>query len=401
MSRIWKVLIADDEPIIREGIHMAVDWASLDMEVAAEAEDGEEALELAVQHQVDIMLVDLNMPIMDGISLMKHIRAELPACKLIIITGHDEFQYAKEAIRLNVDEYLLKPANPRQLHKVLDGARRDLEAASRARAHLLMASNQIKRNFSLLRERFCLEWIEGRMSEKEIVEQLEFLQLPPACPAWIGAVRWSDAALERTLTKEQDRQLYWFAIENIVGEWLEGRRHIIFRDPAGLIAVVLWDDADERLFAEIARSIAKWLKLSVTQSFLAVHNGLEHVPDTYRQAKSEVYKDAQLSPLVRRARLYILTHYTVRGLTLEQVAESLNASPIHLSRTLKSELGVSFSQLLTDIRMKKAVELLNSTDLSILEISERLGYDTQHYFSTVFKKAIGISPNQYRRGELV
>ena len=401
MSRIWKVLIADDEPIIREGIQAAVDWKSMNMEVVAEAEDGEEALELAEQHQVDILLVDLNMPIMDGITLMKHIRHVLPQCRIIIITGHDEFQYAQEAIRLDVDEYLLKPANPQQLRKVLEGVGSSLETEHREREHLVLASRQIKRNYPLLRERFCLEWIEGNTSETEIVDQLEFLQLPTDCPQWIGTIRWSDAALERTLPKEKDRQLYLFAIENIVGEWLEGWRYVLFRDPAGLIAVILWGDISRIVFTNITRSIEQWLKLSVTQAFLPVPGRFEAIPDVYRQVKLEVFKDARLSPLIRRARFFIIEHYMVRGLTLEFVSNSLNVNPIHLSRTLKNELGVTFSQLLTDIRMKKAVELLSSTDMSILDISEQLGYDTQHYFSTVFKKAIGVSPNQYRRGELV
>jgi two-component system response regulator YesN len=401
MSRIWKVLIADDEPIIREGIHMAVDWTSMSMDVVAEAEDGEEALELAEQHQVDIILVDLNMPIMDGITMMKHIRHVLPHCRLIIITGHDEFQYAQEAIRLDVDEYILKPANPLQLRKVLEEVGNSLDAEYREREHLVLASQQIKRNYPLLRERFCLEWINGNTSVTEIIEQLEFLQLPAVCPQWIGTIRWSDSALERTLPKEKDRQLYLFAIENIVGEWLAEWKHIIFRDSAGLIAVIVWGDINRSVFNEITRSIAQWLKLSVTHAFLPVLGGFEAIPDMYRQVKLEVYKDARLSPLIRRARLYIIENYMVRGLTLELVSVSLNANPIHLSRTLKNELGVTFSQLLTDIRMKKAVELLSSTDMSILDISEQLGYDTQHYFSTVFKKAIGVSPNQYRRGELV
>jgi two-component system response regulator YesN len=401
MNNPWKVLIADDEPIIREGVRMAIDWSSLDMEVVAEAEDGEEALELALQHQVNILLVDLNMPIMDGITLMKHIRESLPDARLIIITGHDEFQYAREAIRLNVAEYVLKPANPAQLHQVLEEVRKGLEEEWKQKKHLLLASRQIRRSYPLLSERFCLEWIEGNLSEAEILEQMEFLQLPAGCPSWIGVIRWSDPALERTLIKESDRQLTMFAVENITGEWLQDVRHILFRDTGGLICVILWGACDESIFSSISDSIIQYLKLSVTLSFKPVTGKLEDVPQVYREAKQEVYRDARLSPIVRRAKLYLQEHYADRSLTLEKMAEDLKCNPVYLSRTLKQELGVSFCQLLTDMRMKKAVELLGATDLSILEISEQLGYETQHYFSKVFKKAMGVSPNQYRRGELV
>lgn len=104
----WKVMIADDEGIIREGIRQCVDWDSLGMTVVAEAEDGEEALELAVQHSIHIALVDLNMPIMHGMELMKRLREQLPGCKIIVITGHDEFSYAQESIRLQVNDYILE-----------------------------------------------------------------------------------------------------------------------------------------------------------------------------------------------------------------------------------------------------------------------------------------------------
>ena len=94
----WKVVIADDEAIIRWGIRDAVDRAALGMEVAGEAEDGEEALELALKLEAEVLLVDLSMPIMNGLTLVKHIREQLPDCRVVIITGHDEFAYAQEAI---------------------------------------------------------------------------------------------------------------------------------------------------------------------------------------------------------------------------------------------------------------------------------------------------------------
>ena len=100
LEPLWKILIADDEYIIREGIRAAVAWAELNMEVVAEAEDGEEALELALKHQVNIILLDLNMPIMNGLTLMEHLREQHPSCRIVIITGHDEFVYAQQAIRV-------------------------------------------------------------------------------------------------------------------------------------------------------------------------------------------------------------------------------------------------------------------------------------------------------------
>ncbi|UUZ80301.1 helix-turn-helix transcriptional regulator [Paenibacillus sp. P26] len=85
-------------------------------------------------------------------------------------------------------------------------------------------------------------------------------------------------------------------------------------------------------------------------------------------------------------------------MTLEQAAERLQVSPVYFGRVFKQELGVSFGQHLTQTRIKRAIQLLTSTDLSILEIAERVGYHSQHYFSTSFRKTTGMSPIQYRKG---
>lgn len=398
MERLWKVLIADDESIIREGIRDAVDWPALKMEVVAEAEDGEEALELALAYHVDLLLVDLNMPIMNGITLMKHIREQLPECRMVIITGHDEFTYAQEAIRLNVDEYILKPANPEQLKHVLERVRRQMEILEKQSEHLKMASKQIAKNIPLLRERFCLEWMEGNLAKEEIVEQLQFLQLPDECPDQLGVIRWPEIYANQPLLKENDRQLFLFAIENIVSELLVSCQKVMFRDHSGLIIVCLWGNLPDAVLTEMEHAIQDYLKIKVNLHFESIDGGLTEVAEVYRHCKAEVLKELQLSPFVTRARQYIRDHFTSREITLESLAQALQVSPVYLGRIIKQELGMSFVNIITQMRVKKAVQLLNSTELSIHEISEIVGYDTQHYFSTAFKKVMGVSPNQYRKG---
>lgn len=134
MSEEWRVLIADDEPWIREGIRDAVSWERYRMEVAAEAENGEEAFELALKHSIDLLIVDLNMPTVNGLTLMKKLRQALPLCRFVIVTGYDQFSYAQEAIRLQVDDYLLKPVEPGQLDKVLQNISSSLAAEKRSSA---------------------------------------------------------------------------------------------------------------------------------------------------------------------------------------------------------------------------------------------------------------------------
>lgn len=398
MRTKYRVLITDDEPIIREGIRDAVDWESLGMEVAGEAEDGEEALEIALRDNIDILLVDMNMPIMNGITLMKRLREERPECRFVIITGHDEFAYAQEAIRLGVKDYILKPVNADHLIEVLRNVRDELDALNVQNEYLKLASEQIQRNIPLLRERFCLEWISGQFEEDEIMEQLQFLDLPAKPPAHFGVVRWPETTANQPLMKENDRQLYLYAIENIVSELVRPVPYILFRDPLGLIAVCLWEELPLEAVTGIERAVQQYLKLTVNVHFEPVTEGVSTIPDVYELCREAVFKEAQLSPLVRRARQLIHDQYAAPELTLESFAASLQVSPVYLSRMLKKELGTSFVTFITQTRIRKAIQLLNSTDLAIHEIAEKVGYDTQHYFSTAFKKVMGVSPNRYRKG---
>lgn len=398
MESLLRVLIADDEPIIREGVRDSVDWTSLGMRVCAEAEDGEEALELALLHRIHIALVDLNMPIMNGITLMKELRQKLPQCRIIIITGHDEFTYAQEAVRLHVDDYILKPADAEQLRQVLTRIRDDLETARKQEEHLQQASKQIEKNFPLMRERFCIEWIEGTMTEDEILEQLQFLQLPAHSPALLGVIRWPELNASMPLRKENDRQLFLFAIENIVSEMLEGYEKVLFRDHAGFIVIIIWGAVPEALISDIQHAVQSYLKITIHVLTQSVEQGLLSVSAVYRQCKSSIYKETVMSPLVRKAQDYIRENYMDTDMSLEAFANLMQVSPVYTSRIIKQELGTSFVSLVTQLRMNKAIQLLNATDLPIHEIAVKVGYDTQHYFSTAFKKTVGVSPIQYRKG---
>ncbi|WP_328803559.1 response regulator transcription factor [Paenibacillus silvestris] len=397
VSPPWKVLIADDESIIREGILSSLNWQQLGLEVVAEAEDGEEALELACQHRVHILLVDLNMPIMNGMSLIKHIREELPNCKIIIITGHDEFAYAQAAIRMNVDDYILKPVNPVQLADVLTKITKQMASSMEKEEHLQMASKQIERNFSLLRERFCLEWMDGILSEGEIREQLAFLKMPGRAPSVLGVIQWSGNSRGKELFSERDRQLYLFAVENIVEELLSPYTMVKFRDHLGMLIVLVWETVPADHIEKIHAAVQTYLKISIATKFLQGIDEVTHVSNTYQQAKTALYKEVHLSPFVRQAKDLIAQGYGNPEITLEMIAHEMKVSPVYLGRIFKQELGIPFVNMLTHTRIKHAIHYLSTTDMSIIEISEKVGYDSQHYFSTAFKKVVGIAPNQYRK----
>lgn len=188
MSECWRVLIADDEPWIREGIRDAVSWERYQMSVSAEAENGEEAFELALKHGIDLLIVDLNMPIVNGIALMKKLRGALPQCRFVIVTGYDQFAYAQEAIRLNVDDYLLKPVDPAHLEQVLKKISVSLAAEKKKLSEQKLAEQHIQQNLGLLKEHVFRSWIENRADEEDVYRQLECLRLPARNPETLGVI---------------------------------------------------------------------------------------------------------------------------------------------------------------------------------------------------------------------
>ena len=125
----YRVLLVDDEEEIREGISRKIDWASLGFELVGEAENGAEALELCEQLRPDVVLTDIKMPFIDGLELCRRLRTQLPAARTVVFSGFDDFEYARQAISMNVSEYILEPINAPELRQVLqklDGYKRQL-----------------------------------------------------------------------------------------------------------------------------------------------------------------------------------------------------------------------------------------------------------------------------------
>ena len=115
----YRVLLADDEEEIRVGISRKIDWPGLGFVLVGEAGNGEEALELAEQLHPDVVLTDIKMPFMDGLELCRHLRQSLPGAQLVVFSGFDDFEYARQAVGMGVSEYILKPINAPELTAVL------------------------------------------------------------------------------------------------------------------------------------------------------------------------------------------------------------------------------------------------------------------------------------------
>jgi len=390
-----RVLIADDEPKIRKGMKNSIDWGSLGMEVAAEAGDGEIALEKALILRPDLLLVDICMPFLNGLELISRLRDALPDSLVIVVTGHDEFAYAQQAVRLNVFDYILKPIVHDQLCDVLRRAGDALATARRKREYLYWADRQLQKNMPFIRERFLNEWMDGCLSDVEIGEQLLFFGLDSSMATGMLLIKVRQAA-----TAERERQLKLIAAQNIAEELLAPYCAIVFRDNKDhIIAIVtlplapVWQTLAETIGTVMEENLA--LHVHVIQSL--VDGGRESIPFAYRALLLEIAREKHWTPMVALCKAYIDTHYASETLSLQDAGSALGVSPAYLSRLMRQELGASFIDYLIRVRIDKAVALLQDPLMKICDVAKMVGYNSQHYFSTAFKKRTGVSPAEYRR----
>jgi len=157
-----KVLLVDDEQIIRKGIRTFIPWENLGCRLAGEASDGEEALALMETVRADIVLTDIRMPGMDGLELAGELGRRYPRCKVIILTGYGDFEYARQAIKYRVTDYLLKPVGEEELTDVLQKTLRALRQEVEERQSNNRLQEMVSDNLGEIRRKILEDLIHGR-----------------------------------------------------------------------------------------------------------------------------------------------------------------------------------------------------------------------------------------------
>ncbi|NLI20950.1 MAG: response regulator [Clostridiales bacterium] len=173
---MYKVFLADDEIVVREGIRSNFPWEQTDFILAGEAPDGEMALSMLQDIKPDILITDIRMPFMDGLELCRAVSATMPWMYIVILSGYDDFAYAREAISLGVKEYLLKPVSGQELLQVLNHIADRIREDKRQQANLRSYRDQLASSGQLLKERLLLDLISGA-PEAEVIERARPLQM--------------------------------------------------------------------------------------------------------------------------------------------------------------------------------------------------------------------------------
>jgi two-component system response regulator YesN len=165
-----KVLLVDDEPIITIGLKKLINWKELELEIVGEARDGEEALILTEELRPDIILTDILMAGMSGIDFIKTMKETEFDSRIIILSGHSEFEYAKEALKHNVFEYLVKPVHPELLKDTLLLARESILAERADKKNRVALEQNVRENMPILQERFICQLLKDETITLDEIE---------------------------------------------------------------------------------------------------------------------------------------------------------------------------------------------------------------------------------------
>lgn len=166
-----KVFLVEDEYVVREGIKNNIDWTKEGFIFSGEAADGEIAYKLIEKSQPDIIITDIKMPFMDGLELSRLVKSELPESKIIILSGHEEFRYAQEAIKIGIDEYILKPISSVELVKVVKRVAQQIMNERIEAEHIKAYRKEMEENEAYRRRRFFEKVIEGSLSTAKVLEK--------------------------------------------------------------------------------------------------------------------------------------------------------------------------------------------------------------------------------------
>lgn len=354
-----KLIIIDDDGLIRRGLSHTIRWEELNIELAGTAADGERGLELIEKTEPHIIIADIRMPIMDGLALTGIVKSRYPEMKIILMTGYDELEFAKEALKMKVFDYLLKPVDNQNL----------LDAVQRAAAewhHDHQLKLKLLEGIPLLKHRFFERLIRGKLSEEELSIQARMLDLNFDYDFYMTVILKADDYAADHSSHRFGREMLKYCIENVAHE-------IITREQAGfvfesiddeIIVLFAWKGPDEHLQSrafdlteEIRASVEQYLKTTVTAGMGFLYGQLASVTKSYSDAKSAL----EIRHIIGKNQV-ISIHDT--GLPLSP--QSVDILDLEKTLTLKVKLGLEkdAEQVLEQIEAK----LLSTRSITLQQV---------------------------------
>ena len=450
-----KIVIADDEKLIRESIRYLLNEIGIADEAIYDVDNGEALLSICEKIPVDLALVDVRMPQMNGLDAIRKCKSIRPEAQYYILSGFDEFKYAQEAVRLGVCDYLLKPVNKSQLEIILDQTiTKQEEKRKQTREHLkylvnemLESSNEVtfptpvksyyvtidifpestfieNRLYGLLAD---MTYVEKSYGDGKLIFLFESASDPAGRSAtiqsFIQSLLTDKTVFElHTFTESRDFRKEMNRIQKISQLRLITGIHCFHNENK---AEADCSEAD-RLLASTAcellrayrernydyyvsccrklQSISEQKDCSpknvsaVTRNLAAIFHrsaGEMDYPVLLSLADSLLVTNNSKSMITSIAIKYMEVHYA-ESLSIDSMASLLSITPSYFSYAFHKEVGKTFIQYLTDLRIQGSKKLIVESSLTISEIAQKVGYYNVSYFIRKFVQETGITPAEYR-----
>lgn len=386
---MYTVLLVDDEHIVLDFLENNIAWQQLGVDTILKASNGQQALELIRAHSVDLLITDIKMPYMDGLTLLKMIRPEYPSIHCILLTAYGEFEYARQALTLGVENYLLKPIQIAELE----------ETVEKALDNLYTSQNN---SDTLFRNNILMRWALGTISEEELSERACLLDINIYLPQYRAlCLKKKDAACSLT------------AYRHALISRLSGHCEVYsFRNTKGVYVMLLGgqqpsadqihDWAQETAkSAGVESAVALALSDGVTDSSMvriAYQNACALLEQPQNDWPDLAHND-NLTPIIRLALEYIHANFS-DNISIKDFCVKTRANMSYLGFLFKKETSVFFNDYLGRYRIRQSILLLKETDLKVGDIAKQVGFSSVSYFIQCFKKQMGISPTQYRAEQI-
>ncbi len=391
-------MVVDDEPKIRRGLCKFIEKSGLPLEICAQANDGNAALQLFLKLKPHIVLLDINMPHMDGLKFLSEVKASGIKTKCIVITGFDDFSFAQASVSLRAFAYLLKPINDAELRENLQLAIDEIEQEQTQTAKSQQAISHIENNHTALWNIFAQKWMNGTLEPEQIQSELFFWGIKWPRPAFLTLIK-ANFKYGNILARHE-QQLLLYGIANITEELLQPYDAVFCSQDekdccAAITAIIPTSEMLNDMCTVIERHLHVHCRIECAEVLSS--NEVSHCMSLL---KSHLEELENASPLLEEMKRYIDSNFHNSDLSLERLASALNVSQPYISRLIKTALQTNFVDYLTAKRMDEAMRLMAQQNLKLALIAKKVGYANQHYFSAVFKKHVGVSPSEYRTKNL-
>ncbi len=347
---MYRVVVVDDEHIVVRGIETIIKREKLDCEVVGAAYNGIEALQLLEETKPDIVITDIRIPKLDGLSLIEEAREFLPDTYFIVISGYKEFEYARRALSMGVQRYIEKPVTIDKVKEAFSWI--EQEELKKKAAAAGEDKEQLHRELGEYTDRMLESILEN---DTELLRK-QFQQYMAAIKAYFP---------ENTQFRRESLQLLcilseFYSEKEKGSNWSSG---LSFEEMRSKKTVREIEEYAGKIFAKIIGHME-------TRNSSANHRDIRLLLE------------------------YIGSHYN-QDIGLNELAAIVNLNPAYLSILFKEEVGMSYIKYLTNLRIKKAKEYLLE-DYKVTQVSEMVGYNNYRHFCDIFKKYVGQSPNEYK-----